>query len=65
MFTTTKQKRKHNNPKSLGHSKSNFKTEVYSDTRLPQETRKITNKQSNFIPKTTRVRTNKIQSEKR
>ena len=43
MFTTTKQKRKHNNPKSLGHSKSNFKTEVYSDTRLPHEKRKITN----------------------
>ena len=42
-FTKTKRKRKHNKPKSLGHSKSNFKIEVYTDTRLPQETRKITN----------------------
>ena len=40
--------------------------ERYNLLRLNQEeTRKITNKQSNFTPKTTRVRTNKIQSEKR
>ena len=32
---------KHNNPKLMGHSKSCSKREVYSNTILPQETRKI------------------------
>ena len=35
-----RQKRKHNVPKSMGHSKSNSKREVYSSTNLPWETRK-------------------------
>ena len=36
--------------------------EVYSNTILPQETRKISNKQPNLIPKITRERrTKKIQ----
>ena len=36
---------------------------VYSNTVLPQETRKISNKQSNLTPKGTRERrTNKTQS---
>ena len=35
----------HNDPKSGGCSKSSSKREVYSDTSLPQETRKISNKQ--------------------
>ena len=30
-----------NNPKPMGHSKSSSKREVYSNTILPQETRKI------------------------
>ena len=30
--------------KSMGHSKSSSKREVYSDTGLSQETRKISNK---------------------
>ena len=39
------------------------KREVYSNTSLPQETRKISNKQSNPTPKGTRERrTNKTQS---
>ena len=38
-----KLKWKHNNPKPLGHSKSSSKREVYRDTSLPQETRKISN----------------------
>ena len=39
------------------------KREVYSDTGLPQETRKISNKQPNLIPKGTRkIRTNTTQS---
>ena len=32
-------------------SKSSSKKEVYSNTILPQETRKISNKQSNLTPK--------------
>ena len=38
----------------MGCSKSNPKREVYSNTILPQETRKISNRQPNFTPKTTR-----------
>ena len=34
---------KHNNPKSTGCSKSNSKSEVYRNTSLTQETRKISN----------------------
>ena len=44
----------------MGCSKSSSKREVYSNTILPQETRKIANKQSTFTPKGTREkRTNK------
>ena len=44
----------------MGCSKSSSKREVYSYTSLPQEKRKISNKQSNLTPKGTRVRkTNK------
>ena len=40
-----------------------FEGEVYRSKILPQETRKISNKQSNLIPKGTRERrTNKTQS---
>ena len=46
---------KHNDPKPMGCSKSNSKRDVYSDTILPQETRKkISNKQPNLTPKGTR-----------
>ena len=52
--------------KSMGGSKSNSKREVYSDTSLPQETRKISNKQYNLTPKGTRKRrTNKTQSRRK
>ena len=48
----------------MGHSKSSSKREVYTDTSLPQETRKIANKKSKLTPKATRERrTNKTQSE--
>ena len=40
----------------MGCSKSNFKGEVYNDTSLPQETRNISNKQSNLTPKAARER---------
>ena len=54
---------KNDDPKRMGCSKSSPKREVYSNTILPQETRKISNKQSNLTPKGTRdKRTNKTQS---
>ena len=42
----------------MGCSKSSSKREFYSNTILPQETRKTSNRQPNFIPKTTgKIRT--------
>ena len=38
-------------PNSMGHSKSSSRREVYSNPRLPQEVRKISNKQPNLTPK--------------
>ena len=38
-----KWKWKHNDPKSMGHSKRSSEREVYGDTSLPLETRKISN----------------------
>ena len=40
----------------MGCSKSSSKREIYSNTSLPQETRKISNEQPNFIPKATKER---------
>ena len=40
------------NSKPMGCSKSSPKREVYSNTILPQETRKTLNRQTNFTPKT-------------
>ena len=37
----------------MGHSKSSTKREVYNNTILPQETRKISNKQPILTPKAT------------
>ena len=37
----------------MGCSKSSSKREVYSNTILPQETRKTSNTQPNVTPKTT------------
>ena len=49
--------------KPVGHSKSSSKREVYNSIILPQETRKIPNKQPTLTPKATRERrTNKTQS---
>ena len=50
----------------MGHGKSSSKREVYSDTGLPQETRKISNKQPNPTPRGTREkRTNKTQNQQK
>ena len=46
--------------KPMGCSKSSSKREVYSNTILPQETRKTSNKQPNFISKTTGKRRKKL-----
>ena len=48
----------------MGCSKSSPKREVYSNTILPQETRKTSNRQPNFTLKTTgKRRTTKKKSE--
>ena len=39
--------------KTYGMQQSSSKREVYSNTILPQETRKTLNRQANFTPKTT------------
>ena len=44
---------KHDNPKPMASCKRSLKREVYSNTILPQETRKTSNTQLNFTPKTT------------
>ena len=43
----------------MGCSKISSKREVYSNTILPQETRKISNKQPNLTPKAIRERRTK------
>ena len=48
-----------NDPKPMECRKSSSKGGVYSNTILPQETRKIPNKQPNLTPKTTRERRTK------
>ena len=48
-----KQQWKHDNSKPMRCSKNSSKREVYSNTILPRETRKTSNKQLNFIRKTT------------
>ena len=45
---------KHNNPKPVGHCKSSAKEKVHSNTGVPQETRKKSNKKPNCTPKATR-----------
>ena len=45
---------KHNNPKPVGHYKISAKGKVHSNTGIPQETRKKSNKQTNSTPKATR-----------
>ena len=48
-----------NNSKPMGCSKSSYNREAYSNTILPQETRKTLNRQPNFTPKTTGKRRTK------
>ena len=47
----------------MGCSKSSLKREVNSNTVIPQETRKTSNRQPDFTPKTTgKRRTKKLQA---
>ena len=50
------------NPKPMGCSKISSKRKVYSNAILPQEIRKISNKQPNLTTKAIRERTNKTHS---
>ena len=52
-------------PQIYETSKSNSMREIHSIADLPQETRKISNKESNFIFKGTRKRTTKCRVEER
>ena len=45
--------RKHDNSKPIEFSKSSYKRKFYRNTILPQETRKTSNRQPDFTPKTT------------
>ena len=54
-----KWKKKHDDLKHMDAAKAVLRGEVYSNTILPQETRKISNKQPNLTPKLTWKRTNK------
>ena len=56
-FLETKWQWKHDNSKPMGCSKSSLKRDVNSNTVIPQETRKTSNRQPNFTPKTTGKRT--------
>ena len=47
-------KLKPNNPKPVGYYKSSVKGKVHSNTGIPQETRKKSNKLPNSTPKATR-----------
>ena len=48
----------------MGWSKGSPKREVYSNTIVPQETRKTSNRQPNFTPKTTGKRRRKTTTPK-
>ena len=49
----------------MGCSKSSSKREVYTSTILPQETRKTSNRQSSFTPKTTGKIRKKLEEEQK
>ena len=45
--------KKHDNSKPMRCSKGSYKRKVHSNTILPQEIRKTSNRQPNFTPKIT------------
>ena len=56
---------KQDNSKPMGCSKNSSEREVYNNTILPQETRKSSNRQPNFIPKKTGKRRRKKNSRRK
>ena len=56
---------KSDNSKSMAGNKSSPKREIYSNTILPQETRKTLNRQANFTPKTTEKEQQQQQQKKK
>ena len=58
-ITRKKWQWKHDDPKPTRYNKSSSNKEVYSNTILPQKTRKISNKQPNLTPKAIRERRTK------
>ena len=51
---TDKWQQRYNCPEHIGHSKNSSEREVYNNTILSQITRKISNKQPKYIPKTSK-----------
>ena len=64
VIKTIPKKKKCKNAKPMGFSKRSSKRKVYSNTILPQETRKTSNRQPNFTPKTTGNRRTKNHKKK-
>ena len=55
-YLETNDNKNNNNSKPIKCSKSSSKRKVYSNTSLPQETRKSSNKQANFTLEAARER---------
>ena len=64
-FSEDKWKWKYHIPNSVGCIKSDTKREVYSNTGIYQDTRKISNKQSDLTPKETREEQMKLKISRR
>ena len=50
-YLETKESKKYDDPEPMQCSKSSSKRKIYSNTILPQDTRKIPNNQSNLTPR--------------
>jgi len=50
-YLETNESKKYDDPEPMQCSKSSSKRKIYSNTILPQDTRKIPNNQSNLIPR--------------
>ena len=64
-FTSREMKLETQHSKIYGYSKSSSKKEIYSDTDLPQETRKISNNLTHHLKGVRKRRTNKSQSQQK
>ena len=64
-ISRNKQQWKHDNSKPMRCGKGRSKRDVYSYAILPQERRKTSSRQPNFIPETTGKRTSKQTNKKK